>query len=166
MTQPNQEFLDFVEDLLTNYLTGGDWSIQWDPDLQKFKIVLGAPSIQTVEVSFVSSTSGAGGDFPSAVNIAVRIETSDGLPLESEVTVQVYDTLTGSANNPTDYTMTTPQTLTFIVGSSNLATQNAVVNISGANSPGDPTVILGLQNPTGALIVGGNHTLSIYNVGV
>ena len=104
---------------------------------------------QTVTVQFTGATTETPGDVAQTVNIPVSILTSNGGTLEVGVSVDVRDLLTGSAGNPADYTMTTPQTLTWASGEADGATKNAVLNTSGANNP-DGTVDLDLDNALGA----------------
>lgn len=105
---------------------------------------------QTVTVEFIQGVYNFSGDTPLAGNIGVRIITSDGNPLAAPVSVEVHDLLSGTAVNPTDYTMTTPQTLNWSASEADGTVKNAVINIAGANSPGTRTVNLDLQNPSGA----------------
>lgn len=107
MAQPNQEFLDFVQDLLNTYFIG-NWSIRWNPDLGKFEITSVSPPSNEITVeyydenlsSWLPFTSGGtiqisddvGGPFPE---VSVRI-TNSGL---SDVTISNEQT-TGDIDPP------------------------------------------------------------------
>lgn len=118
---------------------------------------------QTVVVEFVLPSSTVGGNIPRTHDVAVRIVTSDGENLASEVQVTYDDTGGGTAVPATDYTDITPTVLTFIAGSADGATQNAQVGVLGANNP-NRTVILELSSPSGATLGASSHTVTILNV--
>lgn len=106
---------------------------------------------QTVTVQFVNPQTLTPGDTPAPfLAVPVSIITSDGNPLVAPVSVDVRDLLTGSANNPVDYSMVTPQTLNWIIGDPDGTLKNAVLNTTGANTGGDPDVDLDLDNAAGA----------------
>ncbi len=122
------------------------------------------PAPQTVTVQFSVASSSFPGDTGGAQNIGVSIITSDGNPLAGAVTVDVADLLTGSAINPTDYTMTTPQTLNWIGGDADGTVKNAVLTVAGVNGP-TGTVDLELDNESGASQgVQNTHLVTIPNV--
>ena len=122
-------------------------------------------AIQTVTVQFTGPTTNVPGDTPSAVNIPVSIITSDGNPLVSPVSVDVRDLLTGSAGNPADYTMTTPQTLTWLAGRNDGDTELAGLNTTGINGPTE-TIDLDLDNVSGATEGAQNtHEVTLVNIG-
>jgi hypothetical protein len=123
------------------------------------------PVVQTVTVQFEESASSTPGDTPSELPILVSITTSDSEILAEEVTVDVRDLGTGTANSPTQYTMDTPQTLTFPAGTASGDTQSAILTNTGVNGV-TATVDLDLNNPDGADIGEQNvHIVTIGNIG-
>ena len=124
-------------------------------------VVVEVNSIQTVTAQFAAAPASTPGDIAQAVNIPVSIITSDGLQLAEDVDIDVRDLLTGTAANPADYTMTTPQTLTFVAGTPSGSVLNAVLTTTGVNNP-DGTVNLDLDNVVGASEGAPNtHTITI-----
>lgn len=128
------------------------------PGLLDFKIPL-VPDPQTVIVSFEIASDNVTDDTPSSYDISVEITTSDGQPLVSEVTVEVADLATGSAVLDTDYSFTSPTTVTFTEGSASGATETASVSVLGTNVTADAD--FGLQNAVGARITGGDFQLNL-----
>ena len=123
------------------------------------------PPAQTVTVQFDGDSLVTPGDTPGDVSIPVSIITSDGEVLEAGVSVDVRDLGTGSANTPTQYTMSTPQTLEFPIGSASGSQQVAILTNTGINGA-TGTVDLDLDNPDGATLgAQSTYTVTIVNIG-
>ena len=114
------------------------------------ELTINSNATQTVTVQYTAPSQNLDGSIPFSYNVAVSIITSDGNPLVAPVSVDVRDLLTGTAVNPTDYTMTTPQTLNWSASEADGTVKNATINVAGANSPGVRTVNLDLNNASGA----------------
>jgi hypothetical protein len=116
----------------------GEWAVY-------YRITGTLAPAQTVTVQFTAPQTFTPGDIAQPVNVGVSIITSDAQPLVNPVSVDVRDLLTGSANNPVDYTMVTPQTLNWAPADPSGTVKNAVLNTTGVNTGGDPTVDLDLD---------------------
>ena len=104
---------------------------------------------QIITVEFVLESSNTLADASIGWTWGIEINTSDGLPTRQEVTVDVVDLLTGTANG-FDYTMATPQGFIFAEGTAAGTTAVAELSVLGNNE--DDTVITGLQNLVGAVL--------------
>ena len=118
----------------------------------------------TVTVDFALNTSSSG-EAAGTHDVYLELTTGPGVTLDSQVTVQVADLLTGSAIRTQDYTNTTPATLTFNVGAGNgdqvaypiSVTQDTLIE-------GDETVnlrVLSVTGPQAGLGAQTNHTATI-----
>jgi hypothetical protein len=118
---------------------------------------------QIITLQFVASSSAVVADVPSGWTWNIEINTSDGLATNQQVTVNVVDLLTGTANG-LDYTMVTPQALVFAIGSIDGATQSAALSVLGNNQ--NDTVITGFTTLVGA-VFGANtvHTINLQEAG-
>ena len=114
-----------------------------------------ASSLQ-FEVASAASTNEAGA--PRA--IAVELGLDPGVVLENDLTVEVADTLSGSATAFYDYTAPT-QTLTFAAGSTNGATREATLTVLADTSmESNETVVLELREPGLEATLGPNSTFT------
>ena len=112
-----------------------------------------AVTIQSVTVEFTAAT----GDISTAApgpdaSQIVKITTSDGGTLVSQVTVDVVDDGTGTAADPADYTVESPQTLTFPAGSADQSTQPVQTTYVSPNPAPPKTIDRSLANPTKATL--------------
>ena len=112
---------------------------------------------QVITIQFSASSSAVLADVPSGWTWNIIISTSDGLPTRQEVTFDVIDLLTGSADG-SDYTMTTPQSFSFLVGTTDGFTLPASLSVLGNNENDD--VDTGFANVVGA-VLGANTTHQI-----
>ena len=117
---------------------------------------------ETAEVSFASASSMTGeADGPHPVDVLL---STSGAVLESAVTVDVEDALTGAAASGNDHSTFGIQTVTFSAGSSDGATESVSLDVlDDALLEGDETVDLDLANVTGPANLGnpGAHTVTI-----
>ncbi|MDC3379450.1 hypothetical protein OAX78_04125, partial [Planctomycetota bacterium] len=118
------------------------------------------------EVRFMAATSSVPNENATAVNVVVELVAGAGKTLPAIATVQVNDGGAGTATSGAGMDYTTPvnpQTVTFVAGSVNGATQNAVINVlADALVEGNETVILDLQTPVNvALGATTQHTFTI-----
>lgn len=114
---------------------------------------------QTVTVEFYEVSSTSDGTKVGTDEVLVSMFTSDLLPLESEVTVDVVRT-GGTAIQGVDVNFTNPTTVTFPIGTFNNTQEPVTVNILGSSA--DASLILGLTNVVGATISGNtSHTITI-----
>ncbi len=127
---------------------------------------LGAPTAHTATITddeasvvfqnIASSTIDEG----TALNIPVVLSTP--IPLGAPLSVDVVDAGGGSATSAADYTAIGTQTVTFPMGSTNGATQNANFNpIDDTNVENNETVNLQLQNLVGSGSIGTQSTQTI-----
>jgi len=118
---------------------------------------------QVITVEFQAASSDISSEFVATHTWNIIISTSDGLPTRQQVTVDVVDLLTGSANG-LDYTMTTPQGLTFPPGTADGAALSASLDVLGNNENDD--VDAGLQNVVGGLLgVQTTHQINLLGAG-
>jgi parallel beta-helix repeat protein len=96
--------------------------------------------------------------------VAVRLNIPGGGTLENPITVEVADTLGGTASLGLDYGFASPVTVTFSAGSGDGATESADITIvDEALLEGDETVLLILQNPASPVTLDTqtSHTMTI-----
>lgn len=120
--------------------------------------------IQTATISFVPTFSDIQEDDPSmAFTMNVVVTTSDGLPLENNVSVVISDTGTGTAVNGVNYTFS-DDIITWAAGTPSGTPASRIINIINNASAIDNTVIISLSGATNATIVDDTFTLTImYN---
>jgi large repetitive protein len=124
----------------------------------------------TATLAFATTTGTAGED-AGTYAVDVTLTVSGGGTLASDVTVDIADLLTGSATSGgSDYSFTSPTTLTFAAGSGD-ATQSATVTIvADTVTEGDETVDLDLTtlvDTTGqvTIVAPSGHVLTIEDRG-
>lgn len=122
-----------------------------------------AVTIQSVEVEFTAATSNISTAVAGPNNAPiVKITTSDGGTLVTQVTVDVIDDLTGTAADPADYTVQSPQTLTFVAGSADQSTQDVQTTYVSPNPAPPKTIDRSLANATKSTIgAQATHTTSL-----
>ncbi|MGE3855232.1 MAG: Calx-beta domain-containing protein, partial [Planctomycetota bacterium] len=98
-------------------------------------------------------------------NFAITIELDCSGPITSDLTVEVFDTATGTASSGVDYVAFSTTVVTFLASSVDGATQTVNVNVmSDGDVEPDETVVLGLQNVTnGTIGATSTHTMTITN---
>ncbi|MEZ6186092.1 MAG: Calx-beta domain-containing protein [Planctomycetota bacterium] len=112
-------------------------------------------------VFFSAAASSTGDEAASPASFGVVLNTGD--PIASPISVQVVDTGSGSATSGVDYVAYPTTTLTFPVGSTSGTLQTvSVTPVQDAiTETGGETVILALQNPSGAISARTPPTLTI-----
>ncbi|MFC3193811.1 Calx-beta domain-containing protein [Marinicella sediminis] len=125
-------------------------------------VSLAAPTTHTAtitddEASVVFQAAASATTEATPLNVAVVLSTP--IPLTAPLSVDVVDAGGGSATNATDYAAIGTQTLTFPMGSTNGATQNAVLTpVDDNNVENNETVNLALQNVVGTGSIGAQST--------
>jgi parallel beta-helix repeat protein len=117
----------------------------------------------TIEFDVVSS---AVAESTTPHNVAVRLNIPGGGSLTSDITVEIADTLAGTATAATDYNFASPTTVIFLSGSTDGTTVSAsIVIVDEALVENDETVVLQLQNPAAPATLDAQttHTVTITN---
>jgi hypothetical protein len=109
-------------------------------------------------LQFLSIASSSTDETGTTYDIDVVVETSDGQQLIEPITVDVTDSLTGTATAATDYNFSTT-TLNFAAGATDGSLQSATVAVvSDPVDEPDETVVFGLSNLTGTNASLGSQT--------
>jgi len=109
-------------------------------------------------VTFASSASFVDEDSTGHV---ITVELSATTALTTAVSVDIQDTLAGTAGANIDYTFASPQTVTFSAGSVSGATQDvALIPVDDLDIEGTETINLAFANPSGATL----GSVSTHNV--
>ncbi len=142
---PNAAHPDTIEDSnLTEYVR----------DLARrgfIELVVG--EVQSASLAFALAASSFAQSSGSQ-DINLRVTTSDSQVTENEITVEVHDLLTGTANGGgVHYTYTpNPKIITIPAGTAHNALIPVAILIDGGTDPSSLTVDLGLQNVSGGLL--------------
>ena len=113
-------------------------------------------------LTFQASTSSVG-EANTTHNVVVTLQLPSGT-LPADTTVDIADLGSGTATTATDYTFSTPITVTFASGAADGTTVVIAIGILGDVATEDnETIALQLQNPSvlGALGATSNHVVSI-----
>ena len=119
---------------------------------------------QLAKLAFDAAMSSTSNEAEIAYPIMVKLTLLGRNGLDEAVSVDVVDTVTGTATSGVDYLEFLPQTITFPAGSLNADTQTVELSIlQDAILEGDETVELMLVNLQGAAVLDSpqNHTITI-----
>ena len=115
-------------------------------------------------LGFVSATSATLDESAGLFPVSLVLSLPPGGSLDTTVSVEVADQLTGTAANPDDHSFTSPTVVTFLAGALDGATMPASVTVAAdGDVEGDETVDLSLGSPSANATLGGltAHTLTI-----
>ena len=126
--------------------------------------VIFGEDVPNTTLAFDTVESVTQGESDLAHLISLRLTIPGGGVLGQDVSIDIVDDGTGSAQSGVDYSLFTPVTVTFAAGSIDGATQSVTLSIlEDEQVEGDETVVLRLTNAHGPAVIGGNatHTVTI-----
>ncbi|MCC7012629.1 MAG: hypothetical protein IT454_08720 [Planctomycetes bacterium] len=120
--------------------------------------------VDTAEIEFAATSSSAPDESPVPRSVNVVLSLPVGVSLGVDVSAQVLDSMTGSAQSGSDYSTFATHTVTFAAGSIDGSSQSVSVDVlDDVSIELDEVVDLALATPSSGALIGANaaHALTI-----